>query len=171
MEILIFRACQPSMMLLFSSFYIFLYVTANPVPSNSIDLSTDGDSFSVDKDDVAKAGCAKDTASIESSNEGDDNDVNILRRGSTRTSCPAEGSSNLPNEFSGVGWRAPAVFFEPVIPARFSTLRAQEFCLSSPLKKNLYTCAGPEVWYKDVIGFVLHCYGGKLYFHHNLVHD
>lgn len=171
-KIWVFRSLQPSITLLFLIFSIFLYVTANPIPSNSIDLSTDRDSFSVETDDVAKAGCAKDTASTEFSNEGDDNDVNIFRRGSRQTSCPAVGSSNLSNEIGGVGWRAPAVFAPPVIPMRLSTPQSEEFCISNPLKKILFTCSGPEIWYyRNVMGFVLHCYGGKLYFHHNLIHD
>ena len=170
MEIFVFRSFQPSMMLLFSSFYVFLYVTANPVPSNSIDLSTDEDSFSVNTDDVAKAGCAKDTASIEFSDEGDDNDVNIFRRGSIQTSCPAVGSSNLPNKIGEAGWRAPAVFLEPV-DTRSSSPRSKEFCLLDPLKQSVFTCSGPEIWYKDVIGFVLHCFDGKSCSHHDLIND
>lgn len=169
-------------MLLFLIFSIFLYVTANPVPLNSIDLSTNGDSFSVDIDDVAKVGCNKDTASIEFSNEGDDNDVtsiassnedddndmNILRRG---TSCPAAGTLNPPNGISGKVWKAPAVLSEPFSPGWVATSADRRLCTSNPMKKILFTCTGPEVWYKNVIGFVLHCFGGKSCSHHDLIND
>lgn len=157
------------MMLIFSVFLflVTLHVLANPVPTSSTDLSTDGeDSYTVDPDDLADSGCTKKSASIEPSDEGIDADLGIFRRQPLQQKeptgyCPATGWKPPWRKDTRPPWKAPEVL--PLIgPADRSVGVGftYEIC-KNPVKAIHVSCAGPEIWYETFLGYVMNCVPGR----------
>lgn len=130
-------------------------VVASPIWSDTNDLDpspTDTDSFVTNSFDLA------DTSNLHASpglQECDASDTNSsLQR---RQTCAA-----FKNPFA---WRAPKIAPDPV-PSSKRTPKPVgsdpfEICDSASEKPLLLTCAGPEVWYRGRIGYVLNCiFGG-----------
>lgn len=140
---------------------LFLRVSANPVPSSSTDLVTDGDSSSVDSDNLANAGCPGDTASTQILDEGNEGDLDIFRR-NTKTFCPVTaGYSWEWGKSRPVQWKAPPSLPQ-IAPEDHGDYGGQnkKYCPYPELQYQV-TCGGPEVWYGMQIGYVLNCEVGK----------
>lgn len=151
-------------MLMFPILLLLFRVSANPVPSSSTDLVTDGDSPSVDSDNLAIAGCPGDTVSTQISDGGNEGDLNIFRR-NTKKSCPVTAGFSFEwGTPRRVQWKAPSVLPQ-IAPADYGDYGGdnEEYC-RNPVKQYQVTCGGPEVWYKTQIGYVLNCVVGKFLF-------
>lgn len=165
-------------MLIILIFIAVLHISANPLPASSTDLAVSGDSLPIDTDSVITdnlpdGGCNGDNASTESLNGTVNPGLSILQRHSfqkrSTRSCPANilnpyGQPSGSNRYTK--WRAPSEEELPVLDAYdiFSPWGNPKGKCKDKFKLTLLTCGGPEVWYKEILGFVLNCVLGKFFF-------